>query len=122
MSKRKVVLATCGTHGDLHPFIALGLGLQAQGLDPVVATFSHFRENVEAAGLGFHALRPSQEQIEFDVGMSQNRMMRAARQRPQIILTKFILPYLRQSYEDSLAILSDASLVFTSTIAFGSKL
>jgi len=122
MSKNKIVLATFGTHGDLHPFIAIALGLRERGFDPVIATLSHFRDNVEAAGLRFHALRPSQEQIESDLGMSQPQMLRAVQREPQIILTRFILPYLRQTYEDALAAVTDASLVFTSTIAFGAKL
>jgi rhamnosyltransferase subunit B len=118
----KVVLATSGTHGDLHPFIAVALGLREHGFDSVVATHGHFRQNVEAAGLRFHAIRPSQEQVEADLKMSRPQMLRAAKRRPQIILTKFFLPYLRQSYEDSLALLADAGLVLTNTVAFGAKL
>jgi rhamnosyltransferase subunit B len=122
MVKKKIVLATLGTLGDLHPFIAIGLGLREQGFDPVIATFSHFRDNVEAAGLRFHALRPSQEQIESDAGMSQYQILRAVQRAPQVLWTQFILPYLRQTYEDSLAVAQDAALVFTSSIAIGSKL
>src|SRR5580658_9042407 len=99
MAKKKIVLATLGTHGDLHPFIAIGLRLREQGFDPVVATFSHFRENVQAAGLRFHALRPSQEQIESNTGMSQYQILRAVQRAPQVLWTRFILPYLRQTYE-----------------------
>jgi rhamnosyltransferase subunit B len=121
-SSCKVVLATSGTHGDLHPFIAVALGLREHGFDPVVATHRHFRDNVEEAGLRFHAIRPSQEQVEADLNMTRPQMLRAAKRRPQIILTKFFLPYLRQSYEDSLAVLADAGLVLTNTVAFGAKL
>jgi rhamnosyltransferase subunit B len=122
MSNTKVVLATFGTHGDLHPFIAVGLGLREHGFDPVIATFSHFRENVEAAGLRFHALRPSQEQIESDLRLSRPEMLRAVREQPQIMMTRFILPYLRNTYEDAVAAISDAAVVLTSSIAYGAKL
>jgi rhamnosyltransferase subunit B len=122
MSNNKVVLATFGTHGDLHPFIAVARGLRDCGFDPVVATFIHFRENVEAAGLRFHALRPSQEQIESDLRLSQSEMLRAVRERPQIMLTRFMLPYLRATYEDSMVAVGDAALVLTSSIAYGAKL
>jgi rhamnosyltransferase subunit B len=118
----KVVLATFGTHGDLHPFIAVALGLREHGFDPVIATFEHFRSNVEAVGLRFHALRPAQEQIESDLHLSRPEMLRAVRDQPQIMLTKFMLPYLRQTYDDSIAAMTDAALVISSSIAFGAKL
>jgi UDP:flavonoid glycosyltransferase YjiC (YdhE family) len=49
-------------------------------------------------------------------------MLRAARRDPQIILTKFFLPYLQQNYQDSLEVMRDAQLVLTNSVAFGSKL
>jgi rhamnosyltransferase subunit B len=122
MRPDKIVLATFGTHGDLHPFIAVALGLRERGFNPVVATYSNYRDNVQAAGLAFHPLRPSMDQIESDLNMSRSAMLRAARKNPEIILTKFFLPYLRQSYEDALAVISDAKLVFTNSVAFGPKL
>ena len=33
----KIVLATFGTHGDVHPFIALALALKQRGMAPVIA-------------------------------------------------------------------------------------
>jgi len=122
MTQNKIVLATLGTHGDLHPFIAVALVLKQRGFDPVIATYPDFRADVEAAGLTFRPIRPTPQQIEIDLGMSRTEMFRAARKGPQVILTKFILPYLRQSYEDSLAAMADAQLVITNTIAFGAKL
>jgi rhamnosyltransferase subunit B len=122
MPPQKVVLATFGTHGDLHPFMAIGLGLREHGFDSVIATSEHFRDNVEAAGLRFHALRPSRDQIEADAALTQTQILRAVRIRPQLLLTQFMLPYLSSTYEDSLAALQDATLVFTSTLAFGTKL
>jgi UDP:flavonoid glycosyltransferase YjiC (YdhE family) len=118
----KVVLATYGTHGDLHPFIAVGLGLRDHGFDPVIASHEQFRHNVQAAGLAFQPLRPSLEGIESDLNMSRPEMLRAARAHPQIIMTKFFLPYLRQSYEDAFAVMRDARVVFTNSVAYGPKL
>jgi UDP:flavonoid glycosyltransferase YjiC (YdhE family) len=118
----KAVLATFGTHGDLHPFIALGLGLREHGFDPVVATSSDFQDNVESAGLRFHAVRPTQSQIESDLGMSRSQMLRLAQKRPQIVWTKATLPYLQPNYEDSLRAMQGASLVMTSTLGLGAKL
>ena len=47
-----------GSLGDLHPYIAIALGLKARGHEAVVATSECYRQKVEALGLGFRALRP----------------------------------------------------------------
>jgi len=122
MASDKIVLATLGTHGDLHPFIAVALVLQQHGCDPIVASSPQFRDDVEKAGLKFHSLRPAQEQLENDLAMSLPEMLRAAKKRPQIILTKLILPYLQQSYDDAMLAMAGAQLVITSSIALGAKL
>jgi UDP:flavonoid glycosyltransferase YjiC (YdhE family) len=122
MTGKKIVLATFGTHGDLHPFIGVGLVLKQHGLEPVIASSAQFRDDVEGAGLRFHPLRPTQEQLEADLAMTRAQMLRTARKRPQIILTKLVLPYLRQSYDDAMIAIANAQLVITSSIAFGAKL
>src|SRR5436305_14238987 len=55
---RKIVLTTFGSLGDLHPYIALALGLQARGHRPVIATGRYYKEEVEGAGVDFAAVRP----------------------------------------------------------------
>ena len=37
-SRRRIVLTTFGSLGDLHPYIAVALGLQARGHEAVIAT------------------------------------------------------------------------------------
>ena len=58
MCPRRVVLTTVGSLGDLHPYIAIALGMKARGHEAVVATSACYRQKVEALGLGFRALRP----------------------------------------------------------------
>jgi UDP:flavonoid glycosyltransferase YjiC (YdhE family) len=118
---RKVVLATFGTHGDLHPFIAVALRLRSAGFDPVIATDSTYRCKIESAGVAFHRLRPEQDTIERDLGMTRASMVRKVAQRPDYVLRKFLLPYLHESYEDSLAVLHGAALVVTHTTAVATK-
>ena len=54
---RRIVLTTFGSLGDLHPYIAVALGLQARGHEAVIATTRHYRQRIEAQGIGFHAVR-----------------------------------------------------------------
>jgi hypothetical protein len=57
-SGRRIVLTTFGSLGDLHPYIAVALGLRARGHEAVLATSACYRQKVEASGLGFRPLRP----------------------------------------------------------------
>ncbi len=45
---KRVVLTAVGSLGDLHPYIAIALGLKARGHEAVVATSACYREKVEA--------------------------------------------------------------------------
>jgi hypothetical protein len=53
MTAKKIVLATFGTLGDLHPFIAVALQLRKRGHRPVIASWPDYREKVEAEGIEF---------------------------------------------------------------------
>jgi hypothetical protein len=54
----KVVLATFGTHGDLHPFLALALALKRRSVEPAIAAAAIYRANIESEGIAFHHMRP----------------------------------------------------------------
>ena len=75
----KVVLATVGSYGDLHPFMALALELKALGVNVVIATTSNYREEVEREGIGFHAVRPDPATIERDTAGSSSTVRIAVR-------------------------------------------
>lgn len=51
-----VILVTLGSHGDVHPFLAIGRALRARGGRAIVAVPPHFRADVAAAGLEFASL------------------------------------------------------------------
>jgi UDP:flavonoid glycosyltransferase YjiC (YdhE family) len=55
----RVLLATLGSLGDLHPYIALGKALRERGQHVRLATSVDYRARVEAAGLDFTPLAPS---------------------------------------------------------------
>jgi hypothetical protein len=45
LSRRRIDLTTFGSLGDLHPYIAVALGLQARGHEAVIATSAAYRQN-----------------------------------------------------------------------------
>jgi rhamnosyltransferase subunit B len=55
----RILLATLGSLGDLHPYIAVGKALVKRGRQVRLATSVDYRARVEAAGLEFAPLAPS---------------------------------------------------------------
>jgi rhamnosyltransferase subunit B len=118
----KVVLATFGTHGDVHPFLALALALKQRGVEPVIAAAEMYRAKIEAEGIGFHHMRPDVERVATALGMAQQAIARAAARRPEFIIEALILPYLRDTYDDAMDAMRDADLVVTHSAAYGARI
>jgi rhamnosyltransferase subunit B len=55
------LLVALGSHGDVHPFVGLGLALRGRGHVVTVVANGHFRPLVERAGLKFIELGTDQE-------------------------------------------------------------
>ena len=49
----KIVITTFGSLGDLHPYIAIALGLRERGHEVVIGTSPCYRQKVESLGLVF---------------------------------------------------------------------
>ena len=119
---RKVVLATVGSLGDLHPFIALGQALRRPNLSVVLACAPEYRGKVEAAGIAFHPLRPDFDDLQKDLGLDRAQLTLAVIERSTFLFDKLVLPYVRTAYEDMLQVTADADVVLTSGLAFGARL
>lgn len=66
----RVILSNLGTHGDIQPFLALGLEMAKHGHHPVVVSSSYFRPIAERLGLEFHALGPDLRPAIFNINMA----------------------------------------------------
>lgn len=53
----RVTIASCGSHGDIRPVVALAVGLRARGHEAVVVTEEAGARLAVAEGVPFHALR-----------------------------------------------------------------
>jgi len=109
----KVVLATAGSDGDVHPFIAIGLSLKARGIDTVIATRAGFRGKIEREGLGFHELRPDLADLEA-AGLAPEAVARGVTDPVtglRFLLKRLILPFARASFDDLLAACDGADLM-----------
>jgi UDP:flavonoid glycosyltransferase YjiC (YdhE family) len=113
----RIVFATYGSLGDLHPVMAIGRELRQRGHRVVIASSDVHRERVEAAGLGFHAARPT-------LSPDDKELLRAtmdAAKGPERVIRGVMMPALRDSYADLKAAIDadgGADLLVTSEIAF----
>jgi UDP:flavonoid glycosyltransferase YjiC (YdhE family) len=118
----RIVLATFGSLGDLHPFLALALRLRAAGHQPVIATAALYREKVEAEGLEFAAVRPDFGDLERDLGATPEETMVRMIAGEDFLFREVLFPYVRVGFEDSLRAIEGADMVVTTNFAFGARL
>lgn len=110
----KIILSTFGSFGDVHPYIAIALELKARGHHPVIATSEMYRAKMDALGLAFHPVRPVVPSYDEPDEISRllEKMMDARTGTEEVINT-FIIPHLRDIYEDLSAAVRGADLFVT---------
>ncbi|HEY8227633.1 MAG TPA: nucleotide disphospho-sugar-binding domain-containing protein [Pyrinomonadaceae bacterium] len=109
---QRIVLNTFGSFGDLHPYMAIALELQARGHNPVIATMEFYREKILNAGLDFAPVRPDfpgpkEQNVEL-----LNRIMDPLT-GPKYLMEQVIFAAVRDGYEDLLQATSGADLLIT---------
>lgn len=94
----RILLATVGSLGDLHPYIAVARALRERGAQPVLASVPEYRADVEREGIGFAPVGPGfapfgdyQKLLEkiFDVHRGTG-----------FIIREIVMPNLRRAYDD----------------------
>jgi UDP:flavonoid glycosyltransferase YjiC (YdhE family) len=119
MPAHRIALATFGSFGDLHPFLAIACELKRRGHHPIVATIPLYQEKVEAAGFEFRPLRTASMELP------DRELMRKAlhpRTGPEFIVRKLVMPSLALAYADALTAFDDVSLVIVHPLAFAARL
>jgi UDP:flavonoid glycosyltransferase YjiC (YdhE family) len=118
-SARRIVITTAGSLGDLHPYVAIALGLKARGHEAIMATGECYRKKIEALGLGFRPVRPDCDWVKDPEVI--RRIM-----HPQWGLVRVFqdiwAPVLRQTYEDLLAATEGADLLVAMQGSHASRL
>lgn len=102
-TKKRILLATWGSFGDLHPYMAIALELKRRGHTAVIATSPLYREKIEAAGIGFHPVRPDMPQPESAEAVEVLRRVTHMRSGPEYVWRELLMSHVRDSYEDTLA-------------------
>jgi len=106
--KKRIVLTTFGSLGDLHPYIAIALGLQGRGHEAVIATSQCYRQKIERLRLGYRPIRPDSAWVNDADVMRRFMHIRWGLVR---VVREWILPVMRDSYEDILLASEGADLL-----------
>jgi rhamnosyltransferase subunit B len=112
----RILFATFGSLGDLHPVIALGLELQRRGHAAAIVTSEYHRDRIRKTGLGFYPAAP-------DLRPDDKALIRATmdeRRGPEEVV-RFMLRELPRTYADyERAVNADggADLIVTSDLAY----
>lgn len=110
------LLTTLGSLGDLHPYIAVGIGLRDRGHSVTVATSEIYRAKVEGEGLRFYPLRPDLGEL-----IDRPEIMREAmhpRTGTEYVFRKLFMPWVEQGFEDTVQAARDADLIVSHPVAF----
>jgi len=120
MSGKRIVFATFGSLGDLHPYVAVSRELARRGQRPLIATFEEYRDAVTAASIEFAPMRPSMSVFGDKTAMME-RLIDPWR-GPELMVRKMFMPRLRDSYRDLADACRGADLLVTHPLTFAGPL
>jgi UDP:flavonoid glycosyltransferase YjiC (YdhE family) len=104
-----IVLATFGSLGDLHPHLAIGIGLRQRGHRVTLAACESYRDKIVGEGLNFQRLRP-----DFGAVAASTRMIERAfdpHKGGEFYVREIVLPHVEQTHQDLLAACQGADLL-----------
>jgi UDP:flavonoid glycosyltransferase YjiC (YdhE family) len=114
----KVLLIPLGSHGDVHPFVGLGLTLRSRGHDVILITLGYFEKLVRSAGLDFVPLPMAED---FEEGLKDPDLWNP-RRGFELVVRKSVVPYLRPVYElIAERYVPGETVVVPGTLAFGTR-
>jgi UDP:flavonoid glycosyltransferase YjiC (YdhE family) len=118
VTPKRIVIATIGSLGDLHPCLALGLELGRRGHRVTIASTEYYRSKVEELGIEFHSIRPNWDPTNEEL----IRQCEDLKRGPEVLYRKLILPELRATYDDLISVAAGADLMITGELVYAAPL
>jgi UDP:flavonoid glycosyltransferase YjiC (YdhE family) len=113
-----IVLTCWGSHGDLDPYLGLGLELKRRGHRVTLVTLDFYRELVVSSGLGFSPLRPA-------VDPTDTALIRRILDRntgTEFLLREVMYPAIEAIYEDLHQGTGGADLLISHPLSFAAPI
>ena len=114
----RILFATFGSLGDLHPVLAVALELRRRGHEIAIATVASYREKIGALGLGFHVLRP-------ELSLSDEKLVRQivdSPRGPEFLLREILLHNVAAMHADLAAAAAGVDLLVTSELVYAAPI
>jgi UDP:flavonoid glycosyltransferase YjiC (YdhE family) len=113
-----ITIVTVGSRGDVHPYVALGGGLQCAGHHVRIATHAYFEKLIRERGLEFSAIAGDpREAVESDAGQA----WLATGSNPVTFFRRMVdvmRPLMAAAVRDGLSACRDADLVLYSMLGW----
>src|SRR6185295_15373809 len=113
-----ILLTTTGSLGDLHPFLAIGVGLRNRGRKVAIGTCDYYRGRVESLGLEFRPIGPHLSPEDPDV----IKMVVDQKNGSENIFRKLLMPAIRQCHAETLRAVDGVELVLSHPISLASPI
>lgn len=120
MASLRIIIATFGSLGDLHPYIALGKALQQRGHAPLIATLDRYGPAVGAAGLDFAAIPPGD--AEFPPMEELMPRLFDPLRGPEFMISKLVMPHQRAAHAALAPLCASADLLVTHPLTLSGQL
>jgi rhamnosyltransferase subunit B len=115
---KRILFASIGSLGDLHPCIALALELRRRGHGVTIASTPFYRDNIETLGFDFAPLRPNWDPTDKDLIARCENLKRG----PEVLFCDLILPHIRDTYADLMLAAANADLMIAGELNFAAPL
>jgi len=115
---KRILIATIGSLGDLHPCLALAVELQRRGHQVEICSTPYYRSRVEAREIAFRALRPDWDPTDQNL----IRKCEDLKKGPEVLYRKMLLPELRNTYHDLLSAARHVDLMLGGELVYAAPL
>lgn len=114
------MLATFGSLGDLHPYVALALELRRRGHEPVIASTDVYGAYVRSLGIEFMDMHP----VEAQLGRQGDHLeaLFDPMHGPRYMMQHLVMPFVREAFDDLRRAAFDAHAIVTHPLAVAGPL
>src|SRR6185295_5042305 len=120
--QKRVVLATIGSLGDLHPYIALALEMRKRYIEPVIATSNTYRERIESLNIEFQEIRPAMPEPGTPEYLQMHDGVMDPNRGAEYLFKRILVPAVRDMYADLREAIYGADLLVTHPIVLAGPL
>jgi len=115
----RILLATIGSLGDIHPMIAIGLALKKRGHEVIFATSSHYHDRLKQLDFSTRTLRP--DTIKPDDKETLSKLMHLTKGTGMLI-KDYIFANIRDTYDDIKQFATGADAMVITEMVYAARL